>query len=75
MASYQTEVVRKVYDNSEGEAITVAPSPDFPGNVILYVEEQHKKYFGDLRLDLPAEMMRQIAKAMLLAADEADVCR
>jgi hypothetical protein len=69
---YETEVVRKVYDNDHGEAVTISPSPDFPGNVMLYVEEKHQKYFGDARLDLPAEFMRKIAKALLEACSEAD---
>lgn len=68
---YETEVIRRVYDNSCGEAVTVGPSADFPGNVMLYTEKQHKEYFGDIRLDLPAEQMRKIAEALLAACDEA----
>jgi hypothetical protein len=70
--NYETEIVRRVYDNDNGEAITISPSPDFPGNVLLHVEAQHECYFGKLRLDLPAPMMRKIAGAILAACDEAD---
>jgi hypothetical protein len=69
--SYQTEIVRKVYDNDHGEAITIAPSPDFPGNVLMYTEKCHEEYFGKLRLDLPAEMMRQLGQALIEASEEA----
>lgn len=71
-ATYETEIVRKIYDNDNGEAVTVSPSGDFPGNVMLYVEPMHQAYFGDFRLDLPAPFMRQIGKALLAAADEAE---
>jgi hypothetical protein len=72
MSNYETEIVRKVYDNDNGEAVTISPSPDFPGNVVLHVEQKHEEYFGKLRLDLPAPMMRQVAQALLAASDEAD---
>lgn len=71
MSTYETEIVRKVYDNDHGEAITVSPSPDFPGNVIVYVEEKHQAHFGAFRLDLPSEMMKQLGQAILDAAEEA----
>ena len=67
---YETEVVRRIYDNDEGHAISVGPSADFPGNVMLYVEKDHIEHFGDVRLDLPAEMMRQIGEALIAAAKE-----
>lgn len=70
--NYQTEIVRKVYDNANGEAVTVAPSPDFPGNVLLYTEAAHKEYFGDIRIDLPAEMMKQLGQALIAASEEAE---
>jgi hypothetical protein len=69
---YETEVVRRVFDNDEGSAITIGPSGDFPGNVMLYTEPQHEEYFGKQRLDLPAAMMRKIAGAILAACDEAE---
>lgn len=70
--TYSTEIVRKVYDNDHEEAVTVSPSADFPGNVLIYVEEEHKEHFGDFRLDLPAEMMKQIGQAIIDAAAEAE---
>jgi hypothetical protein len=70
--TYETEIVRRVYDNDCGEAITISPSGDFPGNVMLHVEPQHEAYFGALRLDLPGSFMRLVAAALLKAADEAE---
>ncbi|WP_186202352.1 hypothetical protein [Burkholderia gladioli] len=70
--SYTTEVVRKVYDEGSGHAVSIGPSADFPGNVMLYVEKPSIEYFGGLRLDVPAEMMRQIGEALIAAADEAE---
>jgi hypothetical protein len=70
--NYETEVVRRVFDNDCGEAITVGPSADFPGNVMLYTEDKYKEYFGEIRLDLPLAMMRKIAEALLAACTEAE---
>ncbi|MFY4709937.1 hypothetical protein [Burkholderia glumae] len=70
--SYTTEVVRKVYDEDSGHAISIGPSGDLPGNVMIYVDKSHVDHFGHIRLDLPAEMMRQIGEALIAAADEAE---
>jgi hypothetical protein len=70
---YETEVVRRVFDNDEGHAITIGPSGDCPGHVMIYTEPQHEEYFGRIRLDLPAAMMRQIAQAMMAACAEAEI--
>ena len=71
--TYSIEAHRRVYDNDIGEFITVRPSPDFPdGNVCLMTEGSGKQYFGEIRLDLPHEMWREIAKAILASCDEAE---
>jgi hypothetical protein len=70
--TYEIDVVRRVVDNDNGHGITVGPSGDFPGNVMLYTEPLHEEYFGKLRLDLPAPFMRKIGQALIAAADEAD---
>ena len=69
--SYQTEVHRRVYDNTSGQYLSVRPSADFPGNVMLVAEGAESAYFGPVRLDLPAAMMREIGHALIAAADEA----
>lgn len=71
--TYETDVVRRIVDIDNGHGITVGPSGDFPGNVMLYTEPLHQEYFGQLRLDLPAPFMRKIAHALIAAADEADL--
>jgi hypothetical protein len=68
---YETEVHRRIYDNDNGQFITVRPSADFPGNVMLFAEGTEAEYFGAIRLDLPASMMRKIGEALIAASDEA----
>ena len=68
---YQTEVHRRIYDNANGQYLTVRPSADFPGNVMLVAEDAESGYFGPVRLDLPAAMMREIGHALIAAADDA----
>lgn len=68
---FETEVHRRIYDNTDGHYLTVRPSADFPGNVMLFADENEAGYFGAVRIDLPAEMMRQIGHALIAAADEA----
>lgn len=70
MNTYETEIVRRIFDNDNGSAITVGPSADFPGNVMLYTEEVHAEYFGNIRVDLPAEMMAEIGRALIACAKE-----
>lgn len=69
---YQVEIVRRIYDNGDGRFLSVGPSGDFPENVMLYAEKSEEDYFGSVRIDLPAAFMRQIALALLAAADEAE---
>ena len=66
---YSTETHRRVYDNDNGQFITIRPSADFPDtNVCLMTEGEEKLYFGDIRLDLPVEMMMEIGRALIAAA-------
>jgi len=54
--------------------ITVAESADFPGEgVVIFTKGvKDKDYFGDLRLDMPVEFMRLLAKAILKVCDEVE---
>jgi hypothetical protein len=71
--TYSIETHRRVYDDDNGNFLTIRPSPDFPdGNVCLMTEGEEKEYFGEIRLDLPVEMMRKIAEALIAACDEAE---
>jgi hypothetical protein len=67
---FETEVHRRIYENTNGYYLTVSPSADFPGNVMLIADEIQSEYFGNLRLDLPAAMMVEIGKALIAAAYE-----
>lgn len=75
MSFYTTEVVRRVFENDPGISVQIGPSGDFPGNVVLttWHNEACAEYFGKIRLDMPAEFMRQVARAILSAADEAEI--
>ena len=55
-------------------AITVAESGDFPGEgvVIFTKDAEDKEYFGSLRLDMPVEFMRILAKTILKVCDEVE---
>ncbi|VWB08396.1 hypothetical protein [Burkholderia lata] len=68
---YETEVLRRIYDNASGQYVTVCPSADFSGNVMLFTEKSQAEYFGEIRLDMPASMMRMIGEALIAAAGEA----
>lgn len=70
--NYETEVVRRVFDNDEGHYLTVQPSPDFPGNVMLNSDPSEEDYFGKQRIDLPAAFMRCLGQALIDAANEAE---
>lgn len=71
MKTYETETLRRVYDNDEGHYLTVCPSPEgFDGNICVMAEQTEIEYWGPVRLDLPKEFMVLLARAILAAADE-----
>ena len=68
--TYSLEVHRRVFDDAEGHYLTVRPSADFPDeNVMLFVEPTEAEYFGEIRLDLPAEYMKKLGEAMIATAN------
>lgn len=69
--TYTIEIHRRVYDNDNGQHLTVRPSADFPGNVMLFADKEEEEWFGPLRVDLPADFMHQLGKALIDAANEA----
>lgn len=70
MKGYSIEIHRKVYDEDNGQFMTVRPSGNFPGNVMLFSEKSEEDYFGKQRIDMPAAFMRKIGEAIIAAADE-----
>lgn len=76
MSAYTTEVHRKVFDDVHGHFLTVRPSADFPEEcVMLYAEKSEEEYFGSIRLELPAEMMRKIGQALIDTANELEASK
>ena len=69
--TYSIEAVHHIYDDDNGEFISIGQSSDFPGNVMLFTKPPGDKYFGEIRLDLPNEQMYLIAQAILKACEEA----
>lgn len=68
---YSIEIHRRVYDEDNGQYLTVRPFADFPdGNVMLMSDSDQEDYWGSLRLDLPAAMMRKLGEALIAAANE-----
>lgn len=69
--TYTIEVHRRVYDDENGHYLTIRPSPDFSDtNVLLQADESEKDYFGPVRLDLPAALMRKLGEALISAATD-----
>jgi hypothetical protein len=64
------EIVRRVYDSNEGHYLSVAPSTEWPGNVILHTELSQEEWFGKLCLDLSSTFMRELGEALIDCADE-----
>lgn len=54
--------------------ISVAESGDFPGDhVCIFTKDAEDiEYFGKLRLDMPIEYMRLLAKTILRVCDEVE---
>ena len=71
MSKFSLEVHRKVFDDDKGRYLTVRPSADFPdGSVMIFAEGTETEYFGEVRLDMPAEFMRKLGEALIATADE-----
>lgn len=68
--TFETEIHRRIYDNDNSAYLTVCPSTDFDGNVLLISEGVQEEYFGSLRLDLPAAFMRLLGEALIAASNE-----
>ncbi|ASD50390.1 hypothetical protein FDI24_gp110 [Acidovorax phage ACP17] len=65
---YEVELHRRVYDNGNGQYITVRPCTDFPGNVLLCVDKSQQEYWGDVRLSIPYGLAAKLGQAMVDAA-------
>jgi hypothetical protein len=70
MSKFSTEVVRRVFDDSDGVYIEVGPDSDGLDLIQVSTSGESEEYYGKLRLILAPEQARHLAKALLAAADE-----
>lgn len=71
---FSTEVVRRVFDDSEGACIEIGPDTDSLNLVQMRtVGKENEEYWGRFSLTFPPKMALQIAKALIAAAEEADL--
>lgn len=71
-APYEIEIVRKVYENDTGCALSVGPCPDCPGNVQIHAaSKEDKDYFSDVRFSVPAAYAMLLGQALVAAGNEA----
>ncbi len=70
--AYSTEVNRRIYNDDYGVFIEVGPDADGLGGLVEVrtIDAESKKHYGELRLTIDPEMAKQLAFALLKAADE-----
>ena len=70
--SHSTEILRRVYDDTEGVCVEVRPCPDNPDEYIEIHTPTGKsqEYYGAFRISLPKEMVRQLGAALIASASE-----
>lgn len=69
--TYSIDTFRRVYEDAEGCAITVADDGEIPGNVLMFTDAQHDKdYWGDFRVSMPKEFAAKLALALVEATKE-----
>lgn len=66
------EVVRRVYDDSEGAFIEVGPGQDGFGVEIRTTEKASREYFGEVQLCLSAALAAQVGAALIAASKEGE---
>lgn len=70
-SKYSTDVLRRVFDNTEGACIEVGPDNDGLGVTICTPDSRSVAYFGVLRITVAPEFARQLGEALIAAAKEA----
>ena len=67
--TYSTEIIRRVYDDTEGVFIQIGPDPDCPDYLFISVPDvKSQEWFGNLRLTGSKEFMSELGKALLEAS-------
>lgn len=68
---YETEVVRRIYDNDEGVYVEVGPDSDALGLVELRTgDKASEDYYGKLRFTMTKEQAIAVGHALIAAAAE-----
>lgn len=68
---YETEIVRRIYENQEGVYLEVGPDSDGLDCVELRtVDTKSKEYFGTINILLPKELARHVGQALIDSSNE-----
>lgn len=70
MSDVTTEVVRRVYDDSEGVYLEVGPGPDGSGIAISTFDPKSVEWFGKVNLTMSEEMATALGNALVACALE-----
>ena len=69
---FETEVVRRVFDNRQGGCVTVGPDRDGLSCIEVYTEGKGAEVFGPVRLVMEPNLARLVAKALVDACDDVE---
>lgn len=64
---YETEIIRRIYDNTEGKYIQVAPDPDLPEVIVV---SHTGDFWSNFRFAIEKDMAIELANALLGTASE-----
>jgi hypothetical protein len=69
---YTVESTRSVFNDDQGVYISVGPDADGLGGLVrIYTEGKHSEdYYGKVDFNLPVEMSKLLARAILDTANE-----
>ena len=67
---YSTEILRRVYDDTEGVCIQIGPDADGLGIEISTPTKESAEFYGQIRFCIEREMARQIGEALIAAAKD-----
>ena len=74
--SHSLETLRRVYDDREGVCLEIGPDSDSLDLVEMRTPNKESvAYYGEVRLTFLPAQARLVAKALMMAADEAEKAR
>lgn len=70
--SYKTDITRSVWDEMEGVAIDIKPSPEAPSEYVAICTHDTKSslYFGEINFSIPKAMAFELGKALIAASED-----